>query len=496
MIGGLLLTISNLMTAFSTDIHVLFLSYGTIEGIAMAMVHPTITSIIAEYFNKRRGLANGIAFSGANFGALVFAPIMTTLFDFYGFSGTLMLVAGMTLNIVVCGSLMRPIKSFGRPKKLRQNRKVTSGQATEIARLCQSETNVNFGGKDTQNSREICLPVNGKRKYPISKDPNLFIAKIPIFERSDSYSPDKTVLKMEGLSPLLPRLRTYSEGTRTSRTISEPVNKDLKPLHALVESVSKSNAALFASTEGFCASVVDISSKHQMSSVKSEDEVHKSCLSDTKTTLVANLKILFDIGLLKNSFFRMFMLVVLMAGPTSIFLPACIVPLSKDIGLSNREAGVLMSVIGGSGMFSRLTMAYLVDRKFIRTTTLLGGMSLIVGLSAQYVRFLPNFGALAAFAVVLGLCCELFHSMYTLVIVEYLTLGKLKSSVGFTFLCKGIANSFVFPIVGYLRDITGNYYASYHLLGSMSIAAGVLFLLLPIVNKWNQSKKAEPESKS
>jgi hypothetical protein len=51
---------------------------------------------------------------------------------------------------------------------------------------------------------------------------------------------------------------------------------------------------------------------------------------------------------------------------------------------------------------------------------------------------------------IVGLCCELYQSMYPVILVEYLTLPKLKSCLGFTILCHGLAVAGTFPVLGKL----------------------------------------------
>ncbi|XP_045167513.2 monocarboxylate transporter 12-B-like [Mercenaria mercenaria] len=94
MLGAMILTISYIISAFATDVRMLFVSLGFLEGIGRALLHPTVMVSLVEYFNKRRGLANGLAFSGASFGGLIFAPVFAELFEKLGYSGTFLIVAG------------------------------------------------------------------------------------------------------------------------------------------------------------------------------------------------------------------------------------------------------------------------------------------------------------------------------------------------------------------------------------------------------------------
>lgn len=46
-------------------------------------------------------------------------------------------------------------------------------------------------------------------------------------------------------------------------------------------------------------------------------------------------------------------------------------------------------------------------------------------------------------------------------------------------------------VSGLLRDNTGSYVASFHLLGGLAYLAGFLVFIIPIVNKWKKKKEKE-----
>lgn len=65
--------------------------------------------MVGYYFERRRGIAAGIASAGAGFGLLVLAPLAAFLVTEYTWKGTLTLFAGISLNCIVCGAFMRPL---------------------------------------------------------------------------------------------------------------------------------------------------------------------------------------------------------------------------------------------------------------------------------------------------------------------------------------------------------------------------------------------------
>ena len=71
--------------------------------------------LVNRYFNKRRGIATGIATAGSGIGAFVFPPIFSWLINNYGLFGSLLIIGALTFNLCVSASLYRPI-NFSRQR--------------------------------------------------------------------------------------------------------------------------------------------------------------------------------------------------------------------------------------------------------------------------------------------------------------------------------------------------------------------------------------------
>lgn len=81
---------------------------------------PSIVSV-GYYFERKRAFATGIAVCGSGIGTFVFPPLCTYLLNIYGWKNTMYILAGIVLNGVVCGSLMRPLEA-PKPKPKRRKR--------------------------------------------------------------------------------------------------------------------------------------------------------------------------------------------------------------------------------------------------------------------------------------------------------------------------------------------------------------------------------------
>lgn len=73
------------------------------------MYLPAIVGV-AQYFEKRRSFAMGLAVCGTGFGTFIMAPLNKFLLSEYGWRGALLIVGGFLFNIVVCGAVYRPLE--------------------------------------------------------------------------------------------------------------------------------------------------------------------------------------------------------------------------------------------------------------------------------------------------------------------------------------------------------------------------------------------------
>jgi MFS family permease len=71
--------------------------------------------MVGYYFERRRGFAAGIASAGAGFGMLVLTTLAAQLEENYTWKGTLIILAGVSLNCIACGALMRPLPQPSSP---------------------------------------------------------------------------------------------------------------------------------------------------------------------------------------------------------------------------------------------------------------------------------------------------------------------------------------------------------------------------------------------
>ncbi len=80
-----------------------YLCYGVIGGIGLGLGYITPVSTLVKWFPDRRGLATGMAIMGFGFAALIFGPVMQSLFDAVGVANAFY-VLGIVYMILILSS--------------------------------------------------------------------------------------------------------------------------------------------------------------------------------------------------------------------------------------------------------------------------------------------------------------------------------------------------------------------------------------------------------
>ncbi|XP_049515797.1 uncharacterized protein LOC125941958 [Dermacentor silvarum] len=110
---------------------------GVIYGIGCGIMVIMLSVYNATYFMKYRGVATGCKFVGWSLSGLVFPPILTVLFNTYGFQGGMLLFGGIVMNVMVFVMLLRnprPIHCCTTGKKKASRQQIPSVVGSDVFR--------------------------------------------------------------------------------------------------------------------------------------------------------------------------------------------------------------------------------------------------------------------------------------------------------------------------------------------------------------------------
>ncbi|XP_060225361.1 monocarboxylate transporter 9 isoform X1 [Meriones unguiculatus] len=109
--SGFLVAGGLMLSSLAPNICFLLFSYGIVVGLGCGLLYTATVTITCQYFDSRRGLALGLISTGSSVGLFIYAALQKVLIELYGLDGCLLIVGALALNILACGSLMRPLQS-------------------------------------------------------------------------------------------------------------------------------------------------------------------------------------------------------------------------------------------------------------------------------------------------------------------------------------------------------------------------------------------------
>lgn len=116
LIGTALISASMLASSFATQVWHLFLAQGACFGWGMGMVYITASSVLPQWFQRKRSLALGIASSGAGVGGLAYNLGVGAGLESLGWRSTYRVLAISTLVVnTACSLLLKDRNKFVLP---------------------------------------------------------------------------------------------------------------------------------------------------------------------------------------------------------------------------------------------------------------------------------------------------------------------------------------------------------------------------------------------
>uniref|UniRef100_H3AT46 Solute carrier family 16 member 14 n=1 Tax=Latimeria chalumnae TaxID=7897 RepID=H3AT46_LATCH len=176
IIGGIVTAMGWVLSAYATSVYYLFVSFGvTAAGIGSGMAYLPCVVMVGQYFQKRRALAQGLSTTGSGFGTFLMTMLLKYLCSELGWRNAMFIQGAISLNVCVCGALMRPLPSgdIANNKSGVNNQKIlheNDSSQSVVVSVTNSEENQN--SEETQNSSkkenlETTIPDQCKDKKEI-----------------------------------------------------------------------------------------------------------------------------------------------------------------------------------------------------------------------------------------------------------------------------------------------------------------------------------------
>lgn len=342
-------------------------------GIVLA--GPTIISTIGVYFEKHRGLANSVVAGSASVGGLIFAPVLTFLFDEYGYTGAMIIVAGFLLNTLVTASLMRPPSWFANTK----NRKIDVSEKL-LSNPCDTD--------HVSQEPNRCEP-----EYEHLNDNNM----------GPKASSSQSISEKMGKANRKEFMQTSIEGVTTCQ-ISCLAGKSTLPLGNHIETSSKAPVGI---KQNEPTEIVILNTppprkhSHTTDNSKSGVGMQQACSVSPKRILIGVLNT-FDFKLLKDIRCILYLLMAFFTVSGMTIIPIYLPQFAKDAGMTYNEIASLVSATACTEFISKIISGVFADRGWIRRSTILAVGAFVTGTVCQFTRFYKTQTIIITMAVLMG----------------------------------------------------------------------------------------------
>ncbi|XP_074646053.1 monocarboxylate transporter 12-like [Tubulanus polymorphus] len=107
-IGGLMSFCGLVGSVFASNMYVLMGTFGVITGMGFGLTAVPFSVAPAAYYRDNQALVTGLGLSGLGFGSFVMPLIIEYTLELYFWRGSMLILAGISLNICIVGALIPP----------------------------------------------------------------------------------------------------------------------------------------------------------------------------------------------------------------------------------------------------------------------------------------------------------------------------------------------------------------------------------------------------
>ncbi|KAK6171354.1 hypothetical protein SNE40_019560 [Patella caerulea] len=108
LVGGFMSSVGILVMPWLPGIPYMYLFYGVINGFGGSLSYLPSHVLSGLYYDKYQGLATGLATGGSGLGITVGPILIAYLIEVYTWKGSLLILSGLSFNVLVFGALLRP----------------------------------------------------------------------------------------------------------------------------------------------------------------------------------------------------------------------------------------------------------------------------------------------------------------------------------------------------------------------------------------------------
>ncbi|XP_030196310.1 monocarboxylate transporter 7 isoform X1 [Gadus morhua] len=433
MLGGVLISLGTITTAFTTSIFQMYITMGMVAGLGYCLTFlPTVT-ILSQYFDRRRSLVTALASTGESVAMFALAPAFSALRDHMGWRHTMVVIGALQGIVILCGALLRPIVI----RPTRQEEKVALSRDESPT----TEWNPSLTAATTTTTTT-------KARHDGDTKPT----------HGDSLSSDDS-----GVS---------SEEGPEGRMMKDTCEKK-------ATGVGESDARRSAGGD-------------EEEKLGTDDEVKREDGGEPAVASRPKAKLL-DFSILREGSFICYSLFGLFATLGFFAPPLYIIELSVSRGVERERASCMLSIMAVAEVVGRLSAGWLLSRPWVRRQKLMVLLGCVVGMTLVLLAFalVREFYGLAVCCSGFGFFMGCISCSHIPMLAEDDVVGiqRMASAAGVYVFIQSFAGLAGPPLGGFFVDKTQNYGSAFYSCAA-GMGLGALFLgLVRPAKRWSPCMK-------
>ncbi|XP_050454063.1 monocarboxylate transporter 5-like [Cataglyphis hispanica] len=502
LIGGTFAASGMMLSYFANSVTYLYVSYGLMVGIGAGLSFPPTVYIVTQYFERLRGLANGLCISGSAIGTIVLPPLLQYLLDCFGYRGAVLIMGGITLNTLVCGLLYHPVEQHMKIIYLDEgidNEALTLDESIDGKQMLAEKTR-----NDLKYDSNLQIAYNNEKLSDLSHN---VVLESP--NEKASYDSEKNDRRTNTILRLRSDVSNEDMISRTRNEISQEnianeiclttcpslTKKDKDGLDDTQNLPRRDSAIVEDCKLQFDSSKITDNSKDndnkKCAEESKQDDAHSKSAKTSMEKLDKSEKMrFFDLSVLKDPIY----LVILISNTTSaisntnfmILLPSYAIA----EGFDKHSSALLLSIVSALDLVGRISGASLSDIDFVpKYYYFVGGLG-TSGIALALLPMATSYGMLSFFCGLFGLSSGMYIGITTVILADMLGTEKLSSSYGISLFVNGVLQLVGPPVCGVIFENVLSYKPIFLAFGIILILGTALWAAVPIIKR-NSKKDLE-----
>ncbi|XP_044764873.1 monocarboxylate transporter 4 isoform X2 [Coccinella septempunctata] len=455
LIGGSFAAVGMICTTFAQNIIYVYVTVGVFVGTGAGLAFPPTVYIVTSYFNRLRGVANGICISGSALGSIILPPLLRTILEEYGYRGTCLIIGGLILNVWVAALFYDPVE---------KHMKTISVESEEI----------------DDKPQELIVTSTMKSMNQIDESASVaadsMLSDTVFSEASRKFNRSASSTAMQTLRSLGTVERKISVPACTSHStqVNDGTMQRLRlPKHSLPPKRSPSTSSFQYITTPYHGSALTL-----------QPEVFASSFSIRGSQGKLNeppKKKFIDLALLKDP---IYLIIMVSSGINAVSYTNFLIILPQYALMQNfgkTNGALLLSIVSTFDLIGRIGGSALSDLQCCPKLGYYIGGLLISGLALAFLPMYPNFVFVSCCCVVFGISSGAYTGVTAVIMTDMLGEDRLQSTYGISLFFNGVLQLISPPICGAVLDGPQTYVMLFIVLGILLVCAASLWLLMPCI---------------